>query len=89
MVDKVSFTMTLKALAITAGITKNVSGHTFRHSFATHMLEAGADLMAIRDMLGHASVTTTEYYLQLSKDHLRQTLQDYHPSWQNEIDKEG
>lgn len=83
-VEKVSFTVMLKRVVEKAGITKRVSAHTFRHSFATHMLEAGADLISIRDMLGHASITTTEIYLHLSIDHLRKTLQDCHPAWAGE-----
>lgn len=82
MMDKTCFTIALKALLKKAGITKAVTPHTFRHSFATHMLEAGADLVAIRDMLGHVSITTTEFYLQMSKEHLRKTLQECHPAWQ-------
>lgn len=83
MIDKLSFSMGMKVLVKKAGITKRVTPHTFRHSFATHMLQAGADLISIRDMLGHVSITTTEFYLQLSKEHLRKTLEDCHPAWQS------
>ncbi|MCH2199958.1 MAG: site-specific tyrosine recombinase XerD [Flavobacteriales bacterium] len=62
-----------------AGIRKKVSPHTFRHSFASHMVEAGADLRAVQEMLGHESITTTEIYTHLDRDYLRQELLDYHP----------
>lgn len=71
----------IKDLAKKAGITKNISPHTFRHSFATHLVDAGADLRAVQEMLGHASITTTEIYTHLDKDHLRITLQLYHPAF--------
>lgn len=72
------FTM-IKELAKTAGIEKNISPHTFRHSFATHLLEGGADLRVIQDLLGHASITTTEIYTQLDVQYLRETLLLHHP----------
>lgn len=62
-----------------AGINKVVSPHTFRHSFATHLVEGGADLRAVQQMLGHESITTTEIYTHLDKGYLRQTILDYHP----------
>ena len=62
-----------------SGLKKNVSPHTFRHSFATHLVEGGADLRAVQDMLGHESITTTEIYTHLDKDYLRSTLEKYHP----------
>jgi integrase/recombinase XerD len=71
----------IKSLAIQAGITKNISPHTFRHSFATHLVEGGADLRAVQEMLGHESITTTEIYTHLNRDFLRDTLQKYHPSY--------
>jgi len=71
----------IKDLATKAGITKNISPHTFRHSFATHLLEGGADLRAIQEMLGHASITTTEIYTHLDREFLRKTLQQYHPAF--------
>ena len=62
-----------------AGITKKVSPHTFRHSFATHLVEGGANLRAVQDMLGHVSITTTEIYTHLDRDYLRQIITDCHP----------
>ena len=61
------------------GLKKNVSPHTFRHSFATHMIEGGADLRAVQEMLGHESITTTEIYTHLDRDYLRQVLNEFHP----------
>ena len=72
----------IKDLAIKAGITKNISPHTFRHSFATHLIEGGADLRAVQEMLGHESITTTEIYTHLDRDFLRSTLQQFHPAFQ-------
>jgi integrase/recombinase XerD len=69
----------LKDLAAKAGITKVISPHTFRHSFATHLVEGGADLRAVQDMLGHASITTTEIYTHLTRDYLRETILQFHP----------
>jgi integrase/recombinase XerD len=73
----------IKSLAQQAGITKIISPHTFRHSFATHLVEGGADLRAVQEMLGHESITTTEIYTHLNRDFLRDTLQRYHPSFQH------
>lgn len=69
----------IKNLVATAGIKKNISPHTFRHSFATHLVEGGADLRAVQEMLGHESITTTEIYTHLDKDYLRSTIIQYHP----------
>jgi len=71
----------IKDLTLKAGITKIVSPHTFRHSFATHLVEGGADLRAVQEMLGHESITTTEIYTHLDRDFLRDTLQQYHPAF--------
>ena len=71
----------IKSLALTAGITKVISPHTFRHSFATHLVEGGADLRAVQEMLGHESITTTEIYTHLNRDFLRDTLQQFHPAF--------
>ena len=71
----------IKDLAKKAGITKNISPHTFRHSFATHLVEGGADLRAVQEMLGHESITTTEIYTHLDRDYLRETLNRFHPAF--------
>ena len=73
--------MIIKELAKKAGISKIISPHTFRHSFATHLVEGGADLRAVQDMLGHQSITTTEIYTHLDREFLRTTLQMYHPAY--------
>lgn len=72
------FHVVKEAVSLT-GIKKVVSPHTFRHSFATHLVEGGADLRAVQQMLGHESITTTEIYTHLDKNYLRQTILDYHP----------
>ena len=69
----------IKNLTIEADIDKKISPHTFRHSFATHLLERGADLRAIQQMLGHESITTTEIYMHLDKTHLKQVVEKFHP----------
>jgi len=69
----------IKDLATRAGITKKISPHTFRHSFATHMIEAGADLRAVQEMLGHESILTTEIYTHIDRSYLRDTLMMFHP----------
>ncbi len=66
-----------------AGITKKISPHSFRHSFATHLVEGGADLRAVQEMLGHESITTTEIYTHLNREYLRDTLQRFHPAFGN------
>jgi integrase/recombinase XerD len=71
----------IKDLAFKAGIKKIVSPHTFRHSFATHLVEGGADLRAVQEMLGHASITTTEIYTHLDREFLRKTLEQFHPGF--------
>jgi integrase/recombinase XerD len=69
----------IKQLAASIGLNKSVSPHTFRHSFATHLIEGGADLRAVQEMLGHESITTTEIYTHLDRDYLRQVVQEFHP----------
>jgi integrase/recombinase XerD len=71
----------LKDLAKKAGIEKSISPHTFRHSFATHLVEGGADLRAVQEMLGHESITTTEIYTHLDREYLRNTLHRFHPAF--------
>ena len=79
--SRVMIFLILKSLAKKAGITKNISPHTFRHSFATHLVEGGADLRAVQLMLGHESITTTEIYTHLDREYLRTTLQQFHPGF--------
>jgi integrase/recombinase XerD len=69
----------IKEVAVMAGITKSVSPHTFRHSFATHLVEGGADLRAVQEMLGHESITTTEIYTHVDRQYLRETILQFHP----------
>jgi integrase/recombinase XerD len=69
----------IKNLASLVGLKKTISPHTFRHSFATHLLEGGADLRAVQEMLGHESITTTEIYTHLDRDYLKQVIKEFHP----------
>lgn len=73
----------IKELAVKAEIKKVISPHTFRHSFATHLVEGGADLRAVQEMLGHESITTTEIYTHLDRNFLRDTLNRFHPGFKN------
>ena len=79
---RVMIFLIIKDLVKKAGITKNISPHTFRHSFATHLVEGGADLRAVQEMLGHESITTTEIYTHLDREFLRKTLEKFHPGFQ-------
>jgi integrase/recombinase XerD len=69
----------IKKLAADIGLKKSISPHTFRHSFATHLVEGGADLRAVQEMLGHESITTTEIYTHLDREYLKQVIQEFHP----------
>jgi integrase/recombinase XerD len=73
----------IKALAKKAGIQKNIHPHTLRHSFATHLVEGGANLRAVQEMLGHESITTTEIYTHLDRNFLKETLNTFHPRYKN------
>ncbi len=71
----------IKECAAKTGLKKTISPHTFRHSFATHLIEGGADLRAVQEMLGHSSITTTEIYTHLDRDYLRSTIMQFHPRY--------
>lgn len=79
--SRVMVFLILKDLTEKSGIKKNIHPHTLRHSFATHLVEAGADLRAVQEMLGHKSITTTEIYTHLDRTYLRQTLEKFHPRY--------
>lgn len=79
--SRVMIFLIIKSLVKKAGIHKTVSPHTFRHSFATHLVEGGADLRAVQEMLGHESITTTEIYTHLDREFLRKTLEKFHPAF--------
>ena len=79
MLTRVMVFTILKQLALKIGIKQKVHPHTLRHSFATHLVEGGADLRAVQEMMGHKSITTTEIYTHLDRTYLRQTLEKYHP----------
>ena len=78
-ISRMSVFNLVKELAVAAGIRKSISPHTFRHSFATHLVEGGADLRAVQEMLGHASITTTEIYTHLDREYLRSNILQFHP----------
>ncbi len=77
--SRVMVFMIIKELAQKIGLEKNISPHTFRHSFATHLIEGGADLRVVQEMLGHESITTTEIYTHLDRDYLKQVIKEFHP----------
>ena len=77
--SRVMFWMIVKKHALAAGIRKSITPHTLRHSFATHLLERGADLRSLQEMLGHASIATTEVYTHVTRDHLREVYKEAHP----------
>jgi integrase/recombinase XerD len=76
---RVMIFLVIKSLAEKIGLKKTISPHTFRHSFATHLIEGGADLRAVQEMLGHESITTTEIYTHLDRDYLKQVVKEFHP----------
>ncbi|NJC27270.1 site-specific tyrosine recombinase XerD [Neolewinella antarctica] len=78
--SRISVFTAVKKYAAAAGLVQNVSPHTFRHSFATHLIEGGADLRAVQEMLGHESILTTEIYTHLDTDFLRETILSFHPA---------
>ncbi len=78
-ISRVMVFMIIKDLAAKIGLKKSISPHTFRHSFATHLIEGGADLRAVQEMLGHESITTTEIYTHLDRDYLKQVITQFHP----------
>lgn len=77
--SRVMIFLIIKDIADKAGVSKKVSPHTFRHSFATHLIEGGASLRAVQEMLGHESIITTEIYTHLDRDYLRQVITEFHP----------
>jgi len=78
-ISRIEFWRQLKNIATAAGITKKISPHTLRHSFATHILSAGADIRFVQEMLGHSSISTTQIYTHLTNEHVKQQHQKYHP----------
>lgn len=77
--SRVMVFLVIKQLAAAVNLKKSISPHTFRHSFATHLIEGGADLRAVQDMLGHESITTTEIYTHVDRDYLKSVITQYHP----------
>jgi len=77
--SRISVFNLIKSLAVATGLKKSISPHTLRHSFATHLIEGGADLRAIQEMLGHSSITTTEIYTHVDRDYLREVITQFHP----------
>ncbi|MBG6233748.1 integrase/recombinase XerD [Pedobacter sp. CAN_A7] len=78
-ISRISVFTIIKTLAEKSGLNKSISPHTFRHSFATHLIEGGADLRVVQEMLGHTSITTTEIYTHLDRDYLKSIITQFHP----------
>jgi integrase/recombinase XerD len=85
-ISRIAIFQIIQDLCEKTGIKKSVSPHTFRHSFATHLLENGADLRSIQEMLGHASITTTEIYTHVESVLLKQTLELFHPAFTKSLE---
>ena len=79
-IDRITVWKMIKEYARQAGITKNISPHTLRHSFATHLLDNGADLRVIQEMMGHANISSTDRYMHVSKAHIQKAFDAFHPS---------
>jgi len=82
-ISRVMVFLVIKQLAEKINLNKNISPHTFRHSFATHLIEGGADLRAVQQMLGHSSITTTEIYTHLDQQYLKESLSLHHPRYRH------
>lgn len=82
--SRVMIFLIIKDLTKKCGFKKKISPHTFRHSFATHLIEGGADLRAVQEMLGHESITTTEIYTHLDRSYLQETIQNFHPRYKKQ-----
>jgi len=78
-ISRITIFNLIKSLALKTGLKKTISPHTLRHSFATHLIEGGADLRAVQEMLGHTSITTTEIYTHIDRDYLREVITQFHP----------
>ena len=81
--SRVMIFIIIKDLVEKCGIKKKISPHTFRHSFASHLVEGGADLRAVQEMLGHESITTTEIYTHLDRSYLKKMIEDHHPRYKD------